>query len=91
MTRYSHFQKDEDQSNEIQISEVSLNNSQSKYVDLKLFLKNGHAPSYLNYTAKRALNLKANQYQLVNDVLFRNNYDYVLLRCLEKTEVEKLL
>ena len=35
--------------------------------------------------------MKAKQYQLVNDVLFRMNYDYVLLRCLEKCEAEKVL
>ena len=37
------------------------------------------------------MRLKANQYQLIDDVLFRNNYDYVLLRCLEKTEAEKVM
>jgi len=28
---------------------------------------------------------------MINDFLFRKNYDYVLLRCLEKSEVEKVL
>jgi len=54
-------------------------------------LKKGYAPHELDVKKKRALRLKANQYQLINDVLFRKNYDYVLLRCLEKTEVEKFL
>ena len=46
---------------------------------------------HLDHTKKRALRLKAKQYQLVNDVLFKRNYDSVLLRCLEKTEAEKVL
>ena len=58
LTWASHLPTEEDQSNEIQLSEVSLNDSQSQYVDLKFFLKNGYAPLYLNYTAKRALRLK---------------------------------
>ena len=45
---------------------------------------------HLNYKTKRALRLKSNQYQLVDDVLFRKNYDSILLRCLEKPEVEKV-
>ena len=28
---------------------------------------------------------------MINDVLFRRNFDYVLLRCLEKTETKKVL
>lgn len=91
LTGSSHLPKDEDQSDEIQISEVCLNDSQSQYTNMKFFLKNGYAPSNLNYTAKNSLRLKKNQYQLVNDILFRRNYDYVLLRCLEKTEAEKVL
>lgn len=45
----------------------------------------------LDYTKKRALRLKAKQYQLINNVFFRMNYDSILLRCLEKAEAEKVL
>ena len=38
LTRSSHLPKDEDQSKEIQIYEVSLNDSQSQYVDLNFFI-----------------------------------------------------
>eukprot|EP00253_Pinus_taeda_P026474 PITA_26474 len=76
---------------EVQVCEVSLNDDQSLYVDIIYYLKNGYAPSYLNYTKKRALRLKAKQYQLINDILFRMNYDFVLLRCLEKSEADKVL
>ena len=35
--------------------------------------------------------MKGKQYQLINDVLFRKNYDSVLRRCLEKTEAKFFL
>ncbi|MCY6524929.1 integrase zinc binding domain-containing protein, partial [Actinobacillus pleuropneumoniae] len=40
---------------------------------------------------KRALRLKSKQYDITNDVLFRKNYDSILLRFLEKFEEEKVL
>ena len=71
--------------------EVSLNDVESLYADIIFYLKNGYAPSNLDYKKKRALRLKAKQYQLVNDVLFKLNYDSILLRCLEKSKAEKVL
>lgn len=38
-----------------------------------------------------ALRLKENKYEIIDDVLFRRNYDFVLLRCLEKFEAQKVL
>eukprot|EP00253_Pinus_taeda_P019001 PITA_19001 len=76
---------------EVQVCKVSLNDEQSLYADIIFYLKNGYAPSYLDYTKKRALRLKAKQYQFINDILFRMNYDSVLLRCLEKSKSEKVL
>eukprot|EP00253_Pinus_taeda_P024999 PITA_24999 len=76
---------------EVQMCEVNLNDAESLYVDIIYYLKNGYAPSYLNHTKERALRLKAKQYQLINDILFKINYDSVLLRCLEKSEAEKVL
>ena len=78
-------------SEEVQVYEVSLNNAKSLYADIIYYLKNGYAPPNLDHTKKRALRLNAKQYQLVNDVLFRINYDSVLLRCLEKAKAEKVL
>ena len=40
---------------------------------------------------KRALRLKSTQYQLIDGVLFWQNYDQVLLRCLEKDDAEHIL
>ena len=81
----------QDSSDDLQVYEVSLNDIESRYVDIIFYLKNGYAPTPLNYKKRRALRLNARQYQIVNDVLFRINYDYVLLRCLEKSEAEKVL
>eukprot|EP00253_Pinus_taeda_P014823 PITA_14823 len=75
----------------VQVCEVSLNDEQSLYANIIYYLKNGYAPSYLDYIKKRALILKAKQYQLINDILFRINYDYVLFRCLEKSKANKVL
>eukprot|EP00253_Pinus_taeda_P009467 PITA_09467 len=81
----------ENSSEEVQMCEVSLNDVESLYADIIYFLKNGYAPSHLHHTKKRALRLKAKQYQLINDILFRKNYDYVFLDVLKKTEAEKVL
>ena len=76
---------------EVHTYKVSLNDVESLYADIICFLKNGYAPSHLDHTKKRTLRLKAKQYQLIDDVLFKGNYDSVLLRCLEKTEAQKVL
>ena len=75
----------------MQVSKVSLNDAQSQYVDPKFYLKNGYAPTQISYKTKHALILKAKQYEMINDVLFRRNFDSVLLICLEKTEAKKVL
>jgi len=91
LTGASHLSAKEDLGNEVKISEVSLNDAQSQYPDLKFYLKNGYAPMHLNYKTKCALRLKSNQYELINDILFTKNYDSVLLICLEKLEDEKVM
>lgn len=71
--------------------EVSLNDSESRYDDIMFYLKNGYAPPHLNYTKRRFVRLKDKQYQIVNDILFRMNYDSFLLRFLKKVEIKKVL
>lgn len=34
---------------------------------------------------------KTNHYEIIDDVLFIRNYDYVMLRCLEKSEAQMVL
>ena len=63
----------------------------SWYNDLKYYLTHGSSLNHLDAHKKRALRLKSAQYQLIDGVLFRQNYDQVLLRCLEKDDVEHIL
>jgi hypothetical protein len=61
------------------------------YDDIKLCLEHGSAPHHLDPTKRRALRLKSVSFQLINGILFRQNFDGVLMCCLEKDEVEKVL
>eukprot|EP00253_Pinus_taeda_P010837 PITA_10837 len=74
-----------------EINQISVTDSESQYADLIFYLKNGHAPPHLSYKSKRAIRLKEKTFSLIDDVLFKKNYDSILLRCLEKTEAQKVL
>eukprot|EP00253_Pinus_taeda_P029433 PITA_29433 len=74
-----------------EINQVSVTDSESQYADLIFYLKNGYAPPNLSYKIKRAIRLKAKSFTIVDDVLFKKNYDSILLSCLEKTEAQKVL
>ena len=87
----SNIPEHQDQDNTIQVNQISVINSESQYVDLIFYLKNGYAPSNLSYKNKRALRLKSKHFEIIDDVLLRRNYDSILLRCLEKTEAHKVL
>ena len=63
----------------------------SWYNDLKYYLTHGSSLNHLDAWKKRALRLKSTRYKLINGVLFQQNYDKVLLRCLEKDYVEHIL
>ena len=63
----------------------------SWYNDIKYYLTHGRSLNYLDARKKQALRLKSTQYQLIYGVLFRQNYDKVFLRCLEKDDVEHIL
>ena len=52
LTGASHLIAEEDSCNNVQISEVSLNDSESQYADLIFYLKNGYAPNHLSYKTK---------------------------------------
>ena len=55
------------------------------------YLQSGILPEHWNSKQRRALRLKSASYQLVEGVLFRNNYDGVLLRFLEKEDAKKVM
>jgi hypothetical protein len=61
------------------------------YDDIRFYLKNESAPHHLDPTKRRALRLKSSSFHLVNGVLFHQNFDGILMRCLEKDEAEKVL
>jgi hypothetical protein len=48
-------------------------------------------PENLNPKERRDLRMKSTQYRLINSMLFLVNYDGVLLRCLEREDVDKVL
>jgi hypothetical protein len=61
------------------------------YDDIKFCIEHGSAPRHLDPTKRRELRLKSASFQLINGILFRQNFDGVLMRCLEKDEAEKVL
>jgi hypothetical protein len=63
----------------------------SYYNNIKYYLQHGTSLGHLNDKKKRALRLKSLQYQLLHNILFRKNCDGVLLWCLEKQDVDKVL
>ena len=86
-----NIQELEDSNPSKKINKISITNLESQYENLLFYLENGYAPSNLSYKNKLAVRLKANHFDIIENVLFRRNYDLVLLRCLKKTEVRKLL
>jgi len=87
----SNIQDHKGTNNIEEINEISTINLESQYADLIFYLKNGYAPSNLSYKNKRAIRLKAKNFVIFDDVLFRWNYDSILLRFLENPEVQKVL
>lgn len=86
ITRINDTSVDEPTCNIDQVIEVPPIDIESQYADLIFYLKNGNAPSELDFKRKRALRLKFNQYQLINGVFLIKNYDSIFLICLEKVE-----
>ena len=61
------------------------------YDDIKFCLIHGSTPRHLDPQKMRALILKSASFQLINGILFSQNFDGILMRCLEKDEAEKVL
>jgi hypothetical protein len=45
----------------------------------------------MNPKERRTLNMKENQYVLIADILFRRNYDGILLRCIDENQAQELM
>jgi hypothetical protein len=80
----------ENQHNEKQINSTQVV-ANSWYDDIKFYLTHGSPPPHLYPRNRRALRLKYASFLFINDVLFRNNFDGVLMHCLEKDEAGKVL
>lgn len=91
LARASYISETQSRDSEVKMYELSLNDTESRYANIMFYLKNGYASSHLNHTKKIALRLKAKKYQIVNNVLFRMNYDSLFLRYLEKYEAKRAL
>jgi hypothetical protein len=61
------------------------------YDDIRFCLEHGSALCHLDPAKRRALRLNSASFHLVNGILFLQNSDGVLMRCLEKDEAEKVL
>jgi hypothetical protein len=64
---------------------------ESWYEKLTYLLHHGTCPENLNPRERRSLRLKSTQYRLINLVLFRVNYDGVILRCIKCGNADKVL
>jgi hypothetical protein len=61
------------------------------YADIIYYLKNLSCPDHLVDHKKRALKLKAMKYCLTQDGLGWKNPDGIILRCVNKDEVDRLI
>ena len=61
------------------------------YDNIRFYLLHGTSPRNLDPKKTRELRLRSTYFQLINDILFRKNFDCVFLRCLEKEESERVL
>ena len=91
LTRASNIPDHEDSNNTPQVNEISIINSESQYADLIFYLNNGYAPLEFSYKNKSSLRLKDKHFEIIDNVLFKRNYDSILLRCLEKIAAQMVL
>jgi hypothetical protein len=56
------------------------------YGDIIFYLRSRQFPVTMNPKERRTLKMKENQYVLIADILFRRNYDVILLRCVDENQ-----
>jgi hypothetical protein len=61
------------------------------YRDIVFYLRSGQFPVTMNPKERRTLKMKENQYVLIVDILFRRNYDGILLRCIDENQAQELM
>jgi hypothetical protein len=67
----------------ILISSGSSSSTSKWYMDIILYLKFGQFQNGMSSKETSALKMKENQYVLVVEILFRRNFDGMLLRCID--------
>eukprot|EP00253_Pinus_taeda_P024238 PITA_24238 len=87
----SNIQESERTKDTEEINLISTTNPDSQYADLIFYLKNQYVPSNLSYKNTHSIRLKEKNFIIVDDVLFRRNYNSISLRWLEKHEAQKVL
>jgi hypothetical protein len=61
------------------------------YRDIVFYLRSGQFPVTMNPKERRTLKMKSSQYVLIVDILFRRNYDGILLRCVDERKAQELM
>jgi hypothetical protein len=73
---------------------ISIGNpisSSGWYKYVVFYLKFGQFPISMTPKERRALKMKSNQYVLIAEILFRRNYDGMLLICVDEKRVQELI
>jgi hypothetical protein len=58
------------------------------YIDIIFYLMFGQFPVTMNPKERRTLKMKSSQYVMIDDILFRRNYDGILLRCVDERKAQ---
>ncbi|XP_050914939.1 uncharacterized protein LOC127129867 [Lathyrus oleraceus] len=61
------------------------------FYDIKKFLEKQQYPKGISITDKKALRRLSSKFFLNDDVLYKRNYDYVLLRCMDRHEASTII
>ena len=61
------------------------------YRDIVFYLRSGQFLVTMNPKKRRTLKMKSSQYVLIVDILFRRNYDCILLRCVDERKAQELM
>jgi hypothetical protein len=83
-----------DKNNHSKMLSTSLGSSLSTfewYKNIIVYLKYGRFLVGMSSNERRLLKMKANQYVLFFEVLFRRNFDGILLRCINFLKGQKVL
>ncbi|XP_050889360.1 uncharacterized protein LOC127094584 [Lathyrus oleraceus] len=66
-------------------------NDKPWFYDINTFLENRQFPEGISITDKKALRKLSSKFFLNGDVLYKRNYDFVLLRCMDRHEASTII